>query len=74
MGDFAFPVVSVTSKANVSDLPFLIFRFLLECLEDLDFSLRQINSRLFVIRGQPANIFPRLFKVRLKLSTLLMNM
>ncbi|XP_062402128.1 cryptochrome circadian regulator 3b isoform X2 [Sardina pilchardus] len=38
------------------------WRFLLQCLEDLDASLRKLNSRLFVIRGQPANIFPRLFK------------
>ncbi|CDQ82472.1 unnamed protein product [Oncorhynchus mykiss] len=29
---------------------------------NLDTSLRKLNSRLFVIRGQPANIFPRLFK------------
>lgn len=39
------------------------FRFLLQCLEDLDANLRKLNSRLFVIRGQPANVFPRLFKV-----------
>uniref|UniRef100_A0A667ZWP0 Cryptochrome circadian regulator 3b n=1 Tax=Myripristis murdjan TaxID=586833 RepID=A0A667ZWP0_9TELE len=38
------------------------WRFLLQCLEDLDASLRKLNSRLFVIRGQPANIFPQLFK------------
>lgn len=40
------------------------FRFLLQCLDDLDSSLRKLNSRLFVIRGQPANVFPRLFKVK----------
>ncbi|XP_061647129.1 cryptochrome-1-like isoform X2 [Phyllopteryx taeniolatus] len=38
------------------------WRFLLQCLEDLDSNLRKLNSRLFVIRGQPANVFPRLFK------------
>ncbi|XP_053280066.1 cryptochrome-1 [Pleuronectes platessa] len=38
------------------------WRFLLQCLEDLDSNLRKVNSRLFVIRGQPANVFPRLFK------------
>ncbi|XP_061077193.1 cryptochrome-2-like [Conger conger] len=38
------------------------WRFLLESLEDLDTSLRKLNSRLFVIRGQPADVFPRLFK------------
>lgn len=39
------------------------FRFLLQCLEDLDRSLRKLNSRLFVLRGQPADILPKLFKV-----------
>ncbi|XP_038636619.1 cryptochrome-1b isoform X2 [Scyliorhinus canicula] len=38
------------------------WRFLLQCLEDLDASLRKLNSRLFVVRGQPADVFPRLFK------------
>lgn len=35
---------------------------MLQCLEDLDTNLRKLNSRLFVIRGQPADVFPRLFK------------
>lgn len=39
-------------------------RFLLEALEDLDTSLRKLNLRLFVVRGQPTDVFPRLFKVR----------
>ncbi|KOC70762.1 Cryptochrome-1 [Habropoda laboriosa] len=38
------------------------WRFLLQCLEDLDCSLRKLNSRLFVIRGQPADALPKLFK------------
>ncbi|XP_068611205.1 cryptochrome-1-like isoform X1 [Brachionichthys hirsutus] len=38
------------------------WRFLLQSLEDLDSSLRKLNSRLFVIRGQPTDVFPRLFK------------
>uniref|UniRef100_A0A673CB18 Cryptochrome-2-like n=1 Tax=Sphaeramia orbicularis TaxID=375764 RepID=A0A673CB18_9TELE len=38
------------------------WRFLLEALEDLDSSLKKLNSRLFVIRGQPTDVFPRLFK------------
>jgi len=38
------------------------WRFLLQCLEDLDTSLRRLNSRLFVIRGQPADVLPSLFK------------
>lgn len=42
---------------------FIIFlRFLLQCLDDLDQSLRRLNSRLFVIRGQPAEKLPMLFK------------
>lgn len=40
----------------------IIYRFLLQCLEDLDRSLRNLNSRLFVIRGQPADALPKLFK------------
>lgn len=40
----------------------IIFRFLLQCLEDLDHNLRKINSRLFVVRGQPADALPKLFK------------
>lgn len=42
---------------------FCLRRFLLQCLEDLDRSLRKLNSRLFVIRGQPADALPKLFKV-----------
>ncbi|CAH1799458.1 unnamed protein product [Owenia fusiformis] len=38
------------------------WRFLLQCLEDLDLGLRNLNSRLFVVRGQPADVFPKLFR------------
>ncbi|XP_013889045.1 cryptochrome-2 [Austrofundulus limnaeus] len=38
------------------------WRFLLEALGDLDNSLKKLNSRLFVVRGQPTDVFPRLFK------------
>ncbi|XP_003214689.1 cryptochrome-2 [Anolis carolinensis] len=38
------------------------WRFLLQSLEDLDNSLRKLGSRLFVVRGQPTDVFPRLFK------------
>ncbi|XP_051979946.1 cryptochrome circadian regulator 3b [Xyrauchen texanus] len=48
--------------AGASNLGVNRWRFLLQSLEDLDCSLRKLNSCLFVIRGQPANIFPRLFK------------
>lgn len=49
----------------------VLFRFLLQCLEDLDASLRKLNSRLFVIRGQPANVFPRLFKVSISVQLII---
>lgn len=51
---------SLELRPCVLSLP---YRFLLQCLEDLDASLRKLNSRLFVIRGQPTDVFPRLFKV-----------
>nr|XP_046250381.1 cryptochrome-2 [Scatophagus argus] len=38
------------------------WRFLLEALEDLDSSLKKLNSRLFVVKGQPTDVFPRLLK------------
>jgi len=38
------------------------WRFLLQCLEDLDNTLRKLNGRLFVVRGQPAHVLPQLFK------------
>lgn len=46
---------------NILSIRF-VNRFLLQCLEDLDCSLRKLNSRLFVIRGQPADALPKLFK------------
>ncbi|KAL9971457.1 hypothetical protein ACROYT_G017620 [Oculina patagonica] len=38
------------------------WRFLLDCLLDLDCSLRKLNSRLFIVRGQPIDVFPKLIK------------
>ncbi|XP_064627650.1 cryptochrome-1-like [Lineus longissimus] len=46
-----------TSQVSVNK-----WRFLIQCLEDLDSSLAKLNSRLFLIQGQPANVFPKLFK------------
>lgn len=37
------------------------YRFLLDSLSDLDKSLRSLGSRLFVYRGKPAEILPRLW-------------
>lgn len=38
------------------------WRFLIESLKDLDETLQKLNSRLFVIRGRPVEVFPCLFK------------
>uniref|UniRef100_A0A3Q2T7S1 Cryptochrome circadian regulator 5 n=1 Tax=Fundulus heteroclitus TaxID=8078 RepID=A0A3Q2T7S1_FUNHE len=37
------------------------WRFLLGALKDLDCSLRKLNSRLFVLKGKPEDVFPKLF-------------
>lgn len=34
------------------------WRFLQQTLQDLDVQLRKLNSRLFVVRGKPAEVFP----------------
>ncbi|KAH3803257.1 hypothetical protein DPMN_156959 [Dreissena polymorpha] len=47
---------------DVSQVGINRWRFLLQCLEDLDSSLRKLNSRLYVVRGQPVDVFPKLFK------------
>ncbi|CAK1548546.1 unnamed protein product [Leptosia nina] len=47
--------------ASSSNVGINKWRFLLQCLEDLDSSLRKLNSRLFVVRGQPADALPKLF-------------
>lgn len=38
------------------------WQFLLESLQDLDSSLKQCRSRLYVLRGQPTDVLPQLFK------------
>ncbi|XP_050077460.1 cryptochrome-1 [Anopheles maculipalpis] len=37
------------------------WRFLQQTLVDLDENLRSINSRLYVVRGNPVEVFPKLF-------------
>ncbi|CAB1448103.1 unnamed protein product [Pleuronectes platessa] len=37
------------------------WRFLVGALKDLDCSLRKLNSRLFVVRGRPEDVLPKLF-------------
>ena len=44
------------------DVKKIICRFLLQCLEDLDTSLRRLNSRLFVIRYQPTTLDHQLWQ------------
>ncbi|CAG5018070.1 unnamed protein product [Parnassius apollo] len=48
--------------ASSSNVGINKWRFLLQCLEDLDRSLRKLNSRLFVVRGQPTDALPKLFR------------
>lgn len=38
------------------------WRFLLESLQELDRSLAQFGSRLFILKGRPIDILPALFK------------
>ncbi|KAF4518708.1 (6-4)-photolyase(1) [Ephemera danica] len=38
------------------------WRFLQQSLQDLDSKLRAIGSRLYVLRGKPENVFPKIFK------------
>ncbi|KAH8263612.1 hypothetical protein KR044_011404 [Drosophila immigrans] len=38
------------------------WRFLQQTLCDLDKQLRELNSRLYVVRGKPVELFPELFK------------
>ncbi|XP_055636597.1 cryptochrome-2 isoform X2 [Toxorhynchites rutilus septentrionalis] len=46
---------------RVSDAPNK-WRFLQQSLADLDQNLREINSRLYVVRGNPVEVFPSLFQ------------
>ncbi|XP_013384158.1 cryptochrome-1-like isoform X1 [Lingula anatina] len=38
------------------------WRFLLQALKDLDDSLKKLKSRLFVLKGKPHEVFPKIFK------------
>ncbi|XP_060659932.1 cryptochrome-2 [Drosophila nasuta] len=38
------------------------WRFLQQSLSDLDNQLRELNSRLYVVRGKPVELFPKLFE------------
>lgn len=51
-----------TKNIDSSSIGLNLWRFLLQSLEELDSCLRKLNSRLFVVRGQPADVLPRLFQ------------
>lgn len=58
-----YPVFILDPKFTSSDIMSANrFQFLIESLEDLDNSLRQLGSRLFVVRGRPEDQFPLLVK------------
>ncbi|KAH8419249.1 hypothetical protein KR222_000338 [Zaprionus bogoriensis] len=38
------------------------WRFLQQTLSDLDGKLRELNTRLYVVRGKPVEVFPQLFE------------
>ncbi|XP_031553704.1 cryptochrome-1-like isoform X2 [Actinia tenebrosa] len=58
-----FRVVYILDTKSVegSRIGLNLWRFLLQSLEELDNSLRKLKSRLFVVRGQPADVLPKLF-------------
>jgi cryptochrome len=49
-----------------------IWRFKLQCLNDLDNKLRNFGSRLFVVKGSPLRVLPTLFE-KWKISRLTFN-
>ncbi|PVD30350.1 hypothetical protein C0Q70_09614 [Pomacea canaliculata] len=50
------------SVAGTATAAYPRMRFLLECLSDLDAGLRKLGTRLYIIHGQPEEVFPRLFE------------
>ena len=51
-----------TASAREAPVSANKWQFLLESLKDLDDSLKNCRSRLYVLRGQPADILPQLFR------------
>ncbi|CAB4005650.1 cryptochrome-1 isoform X2, partial [Paramuricea clavata] len=49
-----------------------IWRFILQCLNELNDKLRNFNSRLFVVQGSPLRVLPTLFE-KWKVSRLTFN-
>ena len=58
-----YPVFILDPKFTSSDIMSANrFQFLVESLQDLDAGLRQLGTRLFVVRGKPEEQFPQLIK------------
>ncbi|XP_047437674.1 cryptochrome circadian regulator 5 [Mugil cephalus] len=55
-----YPVFILDPHYN-SNMGINRWRFLLGALKDLDCSLKKLNSKLFVVRGKPEDVFPKLF-------------
>jgi cryptochrome len=53
---------AIDSATGAGRVNALQFQFLLECLADLDKSLRAHNSRLIVAHGSPHEVMPQLWK------------
>ena len=51
-----------TRFAKEAKIGLNLWRFLLQSLDDIDTNLRKLGSRLFVVRGQPADVLPTLFE------------
>uniref|UniRef100_A0A1A7YGJ9 Cryptochrome 5 n=2 Tax=Nothobranchiidae TaxID=405002 RepID=A0A1A7YGJ9_9TELE len=56
-----YPVFILDPHLHNSHVGINRWRFLLGALRDLDHSLRNLNSRLFVLKGKPEDVFPKLF-------------
>eukprot|EP00939_MAST-03C_sp_MAST-3C-sp1_P003760 g3760.t1 len=60
---FVFPVFVIDPWfASEDKVGINRYRFLLECLKDLDNSLRKVDSRLYVLRGKPEIVLPTVMK------------
>ncbi len=61
-GSKLYPVFIIDPKFCQGQMSINRHSFLLQCLHDLDQSLRGLGSRLFVARGQPEIVLPELTK------------
>jgi len=61
--NLVYPVFVIDPEyADPAKVGVLRYNFLLQSLEDLDRSLRQLGSRLFVAQGRPEDVLPGLWK------------